>query len=56
MTVIAMLLLAWGKLVVGRQLRNPVISAESGLPSLTASRSDRARGAGSEWFIWLVVG
>jgi divalent metal cation (Fe/Co/Zn/Cd) transporter len=29
MTVIAMLLLAWGKLVVGRQLRNPVISAEA---------------------------
>ena len=29
MTVITMLLLAWGKLVVGRQLRNPVISAEA---------------------------
>jgi divalent metal cation (Fe/Co/Zn/Cd) transporter len=28
-TVIAMLLLAWGKLVVGRQLGNPVISAEA---------------------------
>jgi predicted Co/Zn/Cd cation transporter (cation efflux family) len=28
-TVIAMLLLAWGKLVVGRQLENPVISAEA---------------------------
>jgi divalent metal cation (Fe/Co/Zn/Cd) transporter len=29
MTVIAMLLLAWGKLAVGLQLRNPVISAEA---------------------------
>jgi divalent metal cation (Fe/Co/Zn/Cd) transporter len=28
-TVIAMLLLAWGKLVVGRQLANPVILAEA---------------------------
>jgi divalent metal cation (Fe/Co/Zn/Cd) transporter len=28
-TVIAMLLLAWGKLVIGRQLGNPVISAEA---------------------------
>ncbi len=28
-TVAAMLLLAWGKLVVGRQLLNPVISAEA---------------------------
>jgi divalent metal cation (Fe/Co/Zn/Cd) transporter len=28
-TVIAMLLLAWGKLIVGRQLANPVISAEA---------------------------
>jgi divalent metal cation (Fe/Co/Zn/Cd) transporter len=28
-TVVAMLLLAWGKLVTGRQLGNPVISAEA---------------------------